>query len=168
MKKIRQKAFTLVEVLIAMSLLATALLLLMNSWTMATGRIKKTQTAFEMASLLERKMNDFERKYKGKPLSEIQDSEEDDFGDEYPQYSWKMAAKKLEMPDIAASLSAREGGVDAMTQTVIKQLTDQLSKSIKEVTITVILKTGKKNIEISATTYFVDYDQPLNLGGVGH
>ena len=124
-----QRAFTLLEVLLAMVLLSAALMLLANSWSAAFNRVKKTQISFELASLLERKMNDFERKYKGKPLSEIQDSEEDDFGDEYPQYSWNMKSKKFEFPDIASTLTAKDGGVDAMTQMVIKQMTEQISKN---------------------------------------
>jgi general secretion pathway protein I len=159
------RGFTLLEVMMAMVLLSIALVMLSESWGAAFTRVKKTQISFELAALLERKMDDYERKYKGKSIDEIQDEEADDFGDEYPQYSWKMTSKKFEFPDIASTLTARDGGVDTMTQTVIKQMTDQISKAVKEVTITVIYKHPKKPIEVNATTYFIDYDKPLNLTG---
>jgi len=163
----RRQGFTLLEVLLAMILLSTALVMLAESWSSAFNRVKKTQITFELSSLLERKMDDYVRKYKGKSLESIQEEESDDFGDEYPQYSWKMSSKQFEFPDIAATMTAKEGGVDPMTQEVISKMTDQISKSIKEVTVTVTYKHPKKNIEVSATTYFVDYDKPLSIPGMG-
>jgi len=161
-----QKGFTLIEVMLAMVLLSVALVMLSSSWSSAFNRVKKTQISFELSSLLERKMDDYIRKYQGKSLDEIQDEEADDFGELYPQYSWKMSSKKFEFPDIASAMTAKDGGVDPMVQTVVKQLTEQISKSIKEVTVTVIYKHPKKNIEVNATTYFVDFDKPINIPGV--
>ncbi len=161
------RGFTLLEVLMAMVLLSTALVMLAESWSAAFNRVKKTQISFELASLLERKMDDYMRKYKGKPLEEIQDSEADNFGEKYPDYSWKMTSRKFEFPDIASTLSARDGGVDVMTQQAVKQMLDQISRSVKEVKVTVIRKHPKKDIEVSATAYFVDYDKPLNIPGLG-
>ncbi len=162
-----KSGFSLLEVLLAMVLLSTALVLLSESWSAAFNRVKKTQVRFELASLLERKMDDYVRQYKGKPLDQIQEEESDDFGDNYPQYSWKMNSKKMEFPDLASTLSARDGGVDQMTLQIVKQLTDQLSKCIKEVKVTVTYKHPKKSISVSATTYFVDYDKPIGLPGTG-
>lgn len=156
--------FTLLEVLIAMTLLSVALMLLVNSWAAAGQRVEKAQISFEMASHLERKMNDFERKYKGKPLTEIQDEEEGDFGEDVKNYTWKMSSRKFQFPDIASTLAARDGGVDTMTMTVVKQMTEQISKCVKEVTVTVIYSKKKRKLEASATTYYIDYDKSLNLG----
>ena len=47
---------------------------------------------------------------------------------------------------------------------LIKQLTEGLSKAVKEVTVTVIFKGGKKPQEYSVTTYFVDYDREFQMG----
>jgi len=162
-----QKAFTLLEVLIAMVLLSTALVMLSETWGSAFNRVKRTQVSFVMAALLEEKMDDYLRKYKGKSLDELQEEEADDFGDNYPEYSWKMKSQKFDFPDLASTMTGRDGGVDPMTQQVIKQMTDQISKSVKEVKITIIYKHPKKNIEASATTYFVDYNKPLAIPGMG-
>ncbi len=147
-----------------MVILSSALLLLTNSWSGSYLRIRKTQQQFEVAALLERKMTEIDLEYRGKPLDEIPEEKEEDFGKEYPQYSWKLTSKKLEIPDISSTLSSKDGGVDEFTMSIIKQLTEGLSKAIKEVTVTVLMKVPKgKTLEYSITTYFVDHDRDLNL-----
>lgn len=160
--------FTLIETMMALVILASALLLLTNSWSGSLMRLNKTQLVFEVAALLERKMTEVEIKYKGKPLDSIPETAEDSFGDEYPQYSWKLASKKLEIPDLSSALRAQNGGEDQMLVGLVKQLTEGLSKSVKEVTVTVIFKPAKgKGAEYSVTTYFVDYDQEISFGVPG-
>ena len=161
-----KKGFTLLETVIAMMIMAGALLLLTNSWGGAFMRVRKTQQAFEVAAMLERKMNDIELEYRGKNLEEIPDEKEGDFGDDYKQYSWKLASKKLEFPDISSALSAKDGGADQMLMSIVKQMSEALGKAIKEVTVTVIYtnERSKKSQEFSVTTYFVDYDQNINIG----
>lgn len=126
-------------------------------------RVRKTQLNTEVSALLERKMVEIELEYADKPLDSIPEEKEDDFGSEYPQYSWKMESKEFEVPDFSATLTAQSGGADELTLTVMKTLTEHLSKSIKEVKVTVIYKGGKKPLNFSATQYFVDYDKPLPL-----
>ncbi|PIS09726.1 MAG: general secretion pathway protein GspI [Bdellovibrio sp. CG10_big_fil_rev_8_21_14_0_10_47_8] len=160
------RGFTLIETLLAVVILATALLLLNNSWSGSFLRIRKTQQQFEVAALLERKITDIQLEYRGKSLDEIPEERSDDFGQEYPQYSWKMKSKKLEIPDISSTLTAQEGGADVLLMSVVKQLTEGLSKAIKEVTVTVIYKTPNKGkpLEYSVTTYFIDYDKDIQMG----
>ncbi len=158
----KTRGFTLIETLLAMVILSSALLLLVNSWSGGYLRVRKTQQQFEVASLLERKMTEIELEYRGKPLDQIPDEKGEDFGKEYPQYSWKMTSHKLEIPDLSATLAAK-GEADQFTTMLVKQLTEGLSKAIKEVTVTVILKAKPKSVEYSVTTYFVDYDQELPM-----
>ena len=159
-----KRGFSLLEVLLAMMLMATALVLLANSWSAAYYRVKKTQISFEMAALLENKMNEFERKFRGKALSEIPDAETDSFGDDYPQYSWAMKSKKLTLPDISPLLTSKDRGADEMTLTLAKKLTDHLSNTIKELKVSITYKHPKHPLTVSATQYFVDYDKPLDVG----
>ncbi len=168
MKIRNRRGFSLLEVLIAMFILSSGVILLVNSWGSSYRKLKKTQTQFEMAALIERKMVEIEMEYKGKPLDSIDESKEDDFGDEYPQYSWKMESRELEIPDMSSLFTSADGGASGELLEIIKRLTDQLSKSVKEVKVTVIHKTQPRNIEYSVTTYFVDYDRSLGLpAGVG-
>lgn len=161
-----QKGFTLLETVIAMVILAGALVILSSSWSASFMRVKKAQRYFEASTLLERKMTEIDLQFRGKSLDSIPDSKEGEF-DGVDDYTWKMTAKKLEIPDFSSSLASRDGGVDEMTMSIIKQLTEAMSKSVKEVTVTVIYTKAKKPIEYSVTTYFVDYNKEIPLGMPG-
>lgn len=129
-------------------------------------RIRKTQLATEVSALLERKMVEVEMEYLGKPIDSIPEEKDDDFGSEYPQYTWKMESKEFEVPDFTASLTAQSGGADEITLTIMKAFAEHLSKSIKEVKVTVIYTGGKKPLQFSATQYFVDYDREIPIPGI--
>ncbi|KHD87748.1 MAG: general secretion pathway protein GspI [Bdellovibrio sp. ArHS] len=161
-----RKGFTLIETVMALVILSSGLLLLANSWSGSFMRVRKTQLSTEVAALLERKMVEVEMEYQGKPLDSIPEEKEDDFGSEYPQYSWRMTSKEFEVPDFSATLTAQAGGADELTLTIMKTLAEHLGKSIKEVKVTVIYKGAKKPLEFSATQYFVDYDKQLPLPSI--
>ncbi|MGZ3771422.1 MAG: prepilin-type N-terminal cleavage/methylation domain-containing protein [Bdellovibrio sp.] len=160
----RKNGFTLIETVMAMVILSSGLLLLSNSWSGSFMRVRKTQLTTEVAALLERKMVEIEMEFQGKPLDSIPEEKSDDFGSEYPQYSWKMVSKEFEVPDFSATLTAKAGGADELTLTVMKTLAEHMSKTIKEVKVTVIYKGNKKKpLEFSATQYFVDFDKEIPL-----
>ncbi|MEQ1723714.1 MAG: type II secretion system protein [Pseudobdellovibrio sp.] len=163
----RPKGFTLIEVVLALMVMASGLLILTNSWSGTYSRLKKTQVQVQLAALLERKVTELEREYKGKSLESIPEEKEDNFGSELPQYSWKLKSKKLEIPDISASLVAQDGGADQSMITLMKTFTEHLSKSVKELNISVIYKEGKKPLVADVTIYMIDYDRPLPIPGAG-
>jgi general secretion pathway protein I len=156
----------LLETLLAVVILSTAMLLLTNSWGGSYLRVRKTQRQFEVAALLEKKMTDVEIEYRGKSLDEIpEEKSEEEIGEAFPQYKWKLSSKKLELPDISSTLASKDGGADQFMMNVVKQLSEGLSKAVKEVTVTVIYTDGKeKPLEYSVTTYFVDYDKEIPIG----
>jgi general secretion pathway protein I len=104
--------------------------------------------------------------YAGKPLDSIPEVREDDFGSEYPQYTWRMESKEFESPDFSATLTSQSGGADELTLTIMKTFAEHLSKSIKEVKVTVFYKGAKKPLQFSATQYFVDYDREIPVPGI--
>jgi general secretion pathway protein I len=159
------RGFTLLEVVIAMLIMASGILLLVNTWGGSFVRMERTQKSFELSVLLEKKMLEIEAKYRGKALDSISEDDSGDF-EGYPDYSWKMNSKKLEFPDMASALVSRDGGVDQLTETVVKQMTETLNKSIKEVTVTITYnRPGKKKpLVYSVTTYFVDYSKATGVG----
>lgn len=131
-------------------------------------RIRKTQLNSEVTALLERKMVEVETEFRDKPLESIPEEKSDDFGSDYPQYSWRLQSREFEIPDLSVSLTAREGGADEMLITVIRQLSEHLKKSVKEVKVTVVYKAkdAKKPLEYSITRYFVDFNKDLPMPGV--
>lgn len=163
--RLKQSGFTLLEVLIALIILASGVMLLAQSWSSSYNRIRKTQKNVEIAALLERKLAEIDMKYRGKSIDSIPETEADEF-EGFPEYSWKLQSKKFEMPDLTAILIGREGGVDQMMSQLMKQFSDHLSASIKEVKVTVVYKVKEKEFEYSATLLFVDYDKQLPLPSI--
>jgi len=160
------RGFTLLEVLIAMMILAAGVVLLSSSWSGSTARMRKTQYNTEMAALLERKVAEIDFKYRGKPIESIPEEEEDDF-EGVPDYSWKMTSKEFTMPDLTGALIGRDGGADQMMIMLMKQFSEHLGKAIKEVTITVTYTKAKKPLQTSVTMFFVDFNKEPPLGALG-
>lgn len=160
-KTATNEGFTLLEVIIAVSIMAAGILLISMSWSGTFQKMKRTQINTEVVALLERKMAELDAKYKGKPLESIPDGpEEDTFGDEYPQYKWRMESRKFEMPSLSDYLGSREGGADQLTVMTMKVFTEHLSKTIKEVRLTIIYMTPNKKVqEYSITTFYVDFNK---------
>jgi general secretion pathway protein I len=127
------KGFTLLEVLIAMSILTMVIVAVSSTWSGNFNRVRKINFANNVSTLLERKMVELEAKYKGKPVSEIPEEEAGDFGADYPQYRWTLASQEFQMPDLTALLTSQEGGADEMLITMIKQVNEFVSKAVKEV-----------------------------------
>lgn len=170
MKTIRHNyfstGFSLLEALVAMAILSGALILLSNAWGGAFRSIKKGKQQHEVALLLERKLTELDLEFRNKPLTEIPDEREEDFGKDYPEARWKMKSKKFEFPDLTPMLKSDKENADPMVEMLFKTLGETINKSVKEVKVTVMFKDGKKTKEFSAVTYFVDYDQAPSLPGV--
>ena len=66
-----KKAFTLIEVVLAMMVMASGLFILTSSWSGTYNRLKRTKIHVEMTTLLERKAFEVEREFKGKALDSI-------------------------------------------------------------------------------------------------
>ncbi len=161
----RKNGFTLLETLIAIGLLATALLMLAQSWSGSFVKLRKTQENFTMASLLERKMMEVNLEYKDKTLDEIPDEKEDEFSEEFPQYKWELKSQKLELPNMTDLLmSQQENGADVQLLAVFNKFGETLGKAIKEVKITVTYTpTSGKPVQKSATMYFINYEAQIGI-----
>ena len=73
-----RKAFTLIEVILALMVMSSGLFILVNAWSGTYNRLRKTQIQVQMAALLERKVTEIEREYKNKSLDSIPEEKEDD------------------------------------------------------------------------------------------
>lgn len=166
MSRRNRQGFTLIETLIAMVLLAGALIVLGNAWSGSLNAIRKSRSLTTLSLLLQRKMTEYEIKYKDKSGGEIPEGEEGDFGEDFGPYKWKMETRKLEMPDMSAALTARTGGATETEIMIVKQLQEMIEKSVKELKVTVLWSTNEKVQEYSLTTYLIDHDQASIGGGI--
>jgi prepilin-type N-terminal cleavage/methylation domain-containing protein len=153
-----QNGFTLIETLIAMIILAGALIVLGSSWSGSLGALGRSRQLTTLSFLLQKKMTEYEVKYKEKP-AEIPEEAEGDFGDDYKAFKWTMKSKKLEIPDLAAGLTSREGGATEIELMIVKQLTEMIEKAVRELQVTVIWKRDKQEVKHSLTTYLVEYSK---------
>lgn len=161
----KQSGFTLLEVLIALAILASGIIVLNQAWSGNNLRIRKANLYQNVSTLLERKMVELESKYKAKPFNEIPEEEEGDFGEDFPLYTWKVKTRDMEMPDLSSALTPPGESLDETLRTMIKTMTESISKSVKEVKVSVLVKNkGSKETEFSVTTYFVNWEFDLGLG----
>ena len=151
-----KRGFTLIEVLVAMMILAGAMLALSQAWNGSIFTFKKSQNINTIVSLLKKKTTELDIKYKTLSFTEIPEAEAGDFGTDYPDFSWKSETKKLEFPDLSDMLVSKEGGANEMMLTIIKQMTEYFSKSTKELRVSIVWKSGKHEVKYSITTYIVN------------
>lgn len=166
-----QKGFSLIEILIALSILTGALIVVSTAWSTTMLRIRKMKMNHQAAFLLDYKVSDMERQYKDQ-LTQLPDEKDGTFeelGSEFKNYSWSMKSKKFELPDLTPLLGQQKNrqGTDALLATMMGQLSDYFNQAAKEVTVTVIYTYNKKNVRFAATTFLVDFNQTLPLPSLG-
>lgn len=170
-----EKGFSLIEVLIALTIMMGTVTILAMSWSGSQLRLRKMKLNHQAAFLLDFKMADMQREY-GQQFQRIPDEDAGDFtdlGKEYEKFTWKLTSQEFELPDLTPLLiqdaqnSGGGGGADGLLIAMMSQLTDFFGQAVKEVTITIVYTLGKNNVEFSATSFVVDFTQqlPLPTGG---
>ena len=167
--KKNKSGFTLVEVLIAIAIFALSLVALTTSWYSNELKTRKARVATQAALLLEQNMAEFEMLYENENLSSLPEEESGDFGEDYPNYRWSFESQEFTMPDLSQALisSGEEQANQQMMLMIMQQMKGYFSEAIKEAKVTIYVKIRDKEARYSATTYFVDYDTPLSVPGVG-
>lgn len=162
-----KKAFTLVEVVLAMMIMASGLLILTNSWAGTYSRLHKTNVQVKIAALLERKIVELEREFKTQAFDAIKEEDSGDFGSELEEFSWEMQTQKVEFPDLSAIIGGVGDNQNLDLISIMKIFSEHLSKSVKEVKVTVTYKDKRKAkpISVDVVFYHIDYDRPLPLPG---
>ena len=162
--KFSKKGFSLFEVLIAMTIMASAAILLYVSWSGNQIRVRKTAINNQMAFLLDEMISELEIKY-AQRISQLPEKDEGDFEGK-SRFSWSMESKKFEMPNLQPLLVSSGQGDENLLM-MVDQLAQYLNNSIVEMKVTVKYTHGKKSIKHSATTFLVDYNftPPWGAGG---
>ena len=161
----KRTGMTLIEILLSMAVLSSGLVLLMQSWGGNYTRLKKIDRSFEVSAILQRKMVEVDLQYRGKSIDSIPEELSEDI-EEAPGFSYTLESKLLKVPDLATIIQASQAETDEQLIVMMRTLTDHLSKTIKEVRVTVSFQPEgvKKPLKYSATTYFVDFDREINFG----
>ena len=165
--KAKSQGFTLIEVLVALMIVSAAIMASASLWSGNFTTMRKSSLNYDVATILERKMVEIEAKYKQVPLLEVPAEESGDFGSEYPQFRWSMKSREMEFPDLTPIIMGQNEEPNEQLLSMIKQMTEYLNRAIKEVQVSVFVKRGKRELEFTATQYFVDYTRDFAGGGGG-
>jgi prepilin-type N-terminal cleavage/methylation domain-containing protein len=165
-QKDKIKGFTLVEVLIAISIIAT-IAVIGSSWSGNLIRFKSAQIKIEAVDLLQKKIIEIETEYKNKVDSLPTEKQSGTFeGDRFKNYKWEWEAQEIQIPDISALVDPE--GKDTLIIAVLENFRDYLNQSIKEVQVTVTHQIGKeKPFKFNVPFYLVNFDNQLTLGVTG-
>ena len=164
--KKNSKGFSLIEVLLATIILGGALVALSSSWSGTVFSFRKSEKIQIITSLLKSKTTELEIKYGQVGYAAIPEAEDGDFGDEFPDLTWKSEVREMEFPDLTPIMASQDG-VDETTRSIVKQMTEHFSKNIKELKVTVTWTSNKKPVLYSITTYIVNYAGGLPPPGGG-
>ena len=161
-----EKGFSLLEVVIALGIMATVMILLTSGWRGNYNRMNKIKYRTQAAQLLQQKMSEVEAIYKNNPQTLPTEKETGEFeGDEFKYYTWELEAQSFKMPDLKQILSLGEQS-DQLTQSLASQVQQHFEATIFEVRVTLIYKSpiAKKPLKTSVSTLFVDFTRPLQIG----
>lgn len=98
----KQNGFTLLEVMIAISILAIALTVLLGNQSQSLRLAEESRFAFTASLLIKEKLSDFQ--IAGEELT----STEGDFGDDYPGYFWSVEVETPDFEDYPALAGAEQ------------------------------------------------------------
>jgi len=165
--KSNQTGFTLLEVVIALGIMGTVMVVLTSSWTGNYRRVKKAKVKTQAVYLLQRKVTEIEIFYKDRVREIPKEEQSGNFKDKaYKNYSWQWQAQEFNMPDIARLFTSEEGIVDETSLTILKKMKTYMEDSIREVKVTLLYQASPKSkpVKFSISTILVDYDVPIDIG----
>lgn len=182
----RQSGFTLIEVMIALAILATALTILLRGAAINVSSSQRAQIMTAATELARSKMYDIEETLLEKGFGELEEDEEGDFEDEgWPQIKWKYQIVKIELPNVeamqgfggegeegeegqsggmlgglmgmAGGLGGEDGGAGAgLISSQFELFSNIMEESIRKVHLTIDYKVAGSKEEFSVDCYFTD------------
>lgn len=134
MKRRQEKGFSLLEILVAVGLFAASAIVIMNGVLFSSNLKVRDQNLLRAAFLANNKMVEVESEiYRDIETGLFPDdkSESGVFEGENEAYSWKYEIKSVEIPFKGGE------GMDVMTSTVLKLVFEEMSKSVRELSVAV-------------------------------
>ena len=150
-----KKGLSLLEVMISLSIVVSAVITLSLSWGGNYRRMNKIQIYNDMAYLLNTQMKEIEMQYRGKNIKDIPKEDKGVFSEEFKKYTWKLESQALELPDFNSLLTEQQE-IGEMQMKMMEEFKDKITASVKEVRVSVFTKIKGKEYSQSVATYFVN------------
>ncbi len=147
--------FTLLEVMVSIAILAislTTLLMFSGNTLIKSGRAEKLLVATMLAR---QKMTEIDIDLeKAKKKKEFPDERTEDgqFDEPFDDYKWVMVIRRVELP---APVTGEEGSIQDL---IGKQLTKEISKTVRELKLTVLWEEMGEEQSIDVVTHIVKLD----------
>lgn len=145
-----KRGFSLLEVMVAVGLLAVSLVAMINFQGQSTLRLAQAEKMTQSTFLARQKMAEillqFDKEWEQQKVFPEDKSESGTFQDPYEKFSWEWHVRKVTLP-----MPAGEEG--SPIASVFKLVNEQIKDSIREVKLTVKWKDRKKERSFDVVTH---------------
>ena len=154
-----KKAFSLVEILASIFLLAGLMAIVVQLSYGNNRRLKKARQLRQIALLLELKMSDLKQEYQGKNIVNLPSEDTAEF-EENKNYFWSYTTQALQLPDKNLIISLMNLPDNQLNSQMVETLRAVLSDTVIELKLTVEYRTKEKTeFSYSLSSYFVNYNE---------
>ena len=170
MRKLNTQGFTLLETMIAMTIMmiAFASVVAVQSSSLESALRSRQMNIVGMLAANAMRMTEVETF--ARPFSELKPEESGQFDAPYEDYTWTRTIKEVKLPNLMGLADAQkekdpndENQNGAMIDMIGKMMTNYLSKSLREISITINWTRGRAKQEYTVTTYWIDMNGDFQL-----
>ncbi len=166
LKRYSNEGFTLLEVMIALTIM---ILSFASIFVIQDNSISATNRAREMnavAMLAKNQMTELEYRTQGKTFEEVKKEDGGTFPAPYEKYRWTSKVNELNFPNLGlgGGGSQSKTGDSGMEELVAKTIFKHLSKSTREIKLTLYWKRGSGEMSYTISSLWVNFNQELLLG----
>ena len=166
MKKYSRSGFTLIEVMIAVGILAIGIGAILSAENNSLNVTLRAKRMTIVAMLAKNSLIEAERAISGKSFTEVKEEEGGKFDAPFQEYSWERKIKEITFPNILDQSKAKKdevSKVDENTMRVVKIATSYLSKASREITITIKWTDKKEEQKFVVSQSWVDLDHAIDI-----
>jgi general secretion pathway protein I len=166
----KEGGFTLLEVIIAMTIMILAFSSILSVLSGGITAAEKTHQVNIVAMLARNKMTEVEYDIEGKNFDEVKKEDGGAFGAPYEDFRWETAVKEVKFPSLnfggGGPGGDNKGGAQPVSDLVTlmtKLITNFLSKSVREVDVTIFWKRPSGEQSFVVSTFWVDLNHEFEL-----
>ena len=169
-----QKGFTLIEAMIAMGIIVIGIGAILSAEDNSLNVTLRAKRMTTVATLAKNTIIDAEREIQGKTFDEVKQDSTGKFDAPYTEYSWERKIKEITFPNVMGPGASGATGEDGKAKTgsdtinpgierVVKIATNYLSKSTREVTVTIKWTEKREEQKFTVSQYWVDLNHEFNF-----